>query len=591
MLVIEVEYLGGRVASTAFNDRGRAEWPPHPARLYSALVATTAQEHPPTAEERAALEWLAQAPPPAIRATHASPRAVHTHYVPVNDAAVVTHGPIENALGKLRSLEEEIAATNSESVLLRLRKKRATLRRKLESVARQQAARPPKVTLRGTPADHKHLSILPQYRTRQPRTFPVVIPEDCRVYWVWNVTPPPPHLATLGRMVRRLVRLGHSSSLIRARVLHSLPPGIAPNWLPTDDNSEHPDRFIRVPLTDQLQRLEQNYARHQATAPRVLPFHWQCYHHVTGESESAEDVTIIKQQIYPTTDWIVFQRTDGPPGRRDTLHHLPATRCVDLAARLREALLQAADSADIELPEAVSGHTRNRRPSSAPHLAILPLPYAGSRYADGRIRGVALLLPQHCDRATRNTLLQTIGAWERQARLSPALRPLNDDLEIPILPVHLGRDGVFHLTRLTAPANLRTLQPGRWSQPAHTWCSVTPVALDRNPGNLRSTNLNQQQRALGRAVAALRRACHHRELPEPQEVEVDFAPPLSGVEPAGAFPPFPRQQGPGKPRRVLVHAVLHFAEPVEGPIFIGAGRYYGLGLFLPVPGPVTNRNA
>ena len=39
MLSIEVELLGKRYAATAHNDRGRAEWPPHPARFFSALVA------------------------------------------------------------------------------------------------------------------------------------------------------------------------------------------------------------------------------------------------------------------------------------------------------------------------------------------------------------------------------------------------------------------------------------------------------------------------------------------------------------------------------------------------------------------------
>ena len=39
MLAIEFELLTGRYAATAHNDRSRAEWPPHPARIFSALVA------------------------------------------------------------------------------------------------------------------------------------------------------------------------------------------------------------------------------------------------------------------------------------------------------------------------------------------------------------------------------------------------------------------------------------------------------------------------------------------------------------------------------------------------------------------------
>ena len=40
MFAIRVECLTGRYVATAYDDRSRAEWPPHPARLFSALVAT-----------------------------------------------------------------------------------------------------------------------------------------------------------------------------------------------------------------------------------------------------------------------------------------------------------------------------------------------------------------------------------------------------------------------------------------------------------------------------------------------------------------------------------------------------------------------
>ena len=41
MLTIEVEFLLGRYAAADFRDRERPEWPPHPARLFSALVAAS----------------------------------------------------------------------------------------------------------------------------------------------------------------------------------------------------------------------------------------------------------------------------------------------------------------------------------------------------------------------------------------------------------------------------------------------------------------------------------------------------------------------------------------------------------------------
>ncbi len=39
MLALEVEYLTGRSVASMPNDRDQAEWPPHPGRLFMALVA------------------------------------------------------------------------------------------------------------------------------------------------------------------------------------------------------------------------------------------------------------------------------------------------------------------------------------------------------------------------------------------------------------------------------------------------------------------------------------------------------------------------------------------------------------------------
>ena len=60
MLTIEVELLAGRYAATEHNDRSRAEWPPHPARFFSALVAALHDRDPADPAEREALLWLEQ---------------------------------------------------------------------------------------------------------------------------------------------------------------------------------------------------------------------------------------------------------------------------------------------------------------------------------------------------------------------------------------------------------------------------------------------------------------------------------------------------------------------------------------------------
>src|SRR5512146_2289711 len=112
MLAIEVELLTGRYIATRYNDRTRAEWPPHPARLFSALVATHYAKDPPVPAERAALEWLErQVPPPSLHASlddETAEREPHTVFVPVNDPTVV--GDFEKERSELAQAEAEAAS-------------------------------------------------------------------------------------------------------------------------------------------------------------------------------------------------------------------------------------------------------------------------------------------------------------------------------------------------------------------------------------------------------------------------------------------------------------------------------------------------
>ena len=68
MFILHVNYLMGRVYSSAFedgDDKTEPEWPPHPSRLYSALVAAWG-EGGAEEELRPALEWLEERGAPTI---------------------------------------------------------------------------------------------------------------------------------------------------------------------------------------------------------------------------------------------------------------------------------------------------------------------------------------------------------------------------------------------------------------------------------------------------------------------------------------------------------------------------------------------
>lgn len=84
MFVVEIDFLTGRYYASDYTDRERPEWPPHPGRLYSALVAT-AFETGITEAKRQALLWLEAQRPPEIWASRCAERSWHIAYVPVND--------------------------------------------------------------------------------------------------------------------------------------------------------------------------------------------------------------------------------------------------------------------------------------------------------------------------------------------------------------------------------------------------------------------------------------------------------------------------------------------------------------------------
>ena len=88
MFALRVTYLMGRVYSAVFDDgddKREPEWPPHPSRLFSALVAAWGDGG---AEEelRPALKWLEEQAAPTIYAGGGTARKLVQAFVPVNDA-------------------------------------------------------------------------------------------------------------------------------------------------------------------------------------------------------------------------------------------------------------------------------------------------------------------------------------------------------------------------------------------------------------------------------------------------------------------------------------------------------------------------
>jgi len=574
MFALAVHYLTQRTVATHYNDRNRPEWPPHPARLFSALVATYHAAEPPDPDERLALEWLEDCGAPQLAASAASTRQTMTVFVPVNDTTVMppwdtgrrkvelttqAHTDAADALIQARDAGATVKTIAAlEKDLAKSGKARDDAQAKLKAQIAKDLATPgqdpPKAQVVAA------AQLIPEHRARQARVFPSASPTDPTVYFVWPEAEAPAAIAAaIERLVGRVTRLGHSSSLVYCSVTR-LPA--TTNWIP-DDTGQHTLRVVRA---GQLLRLEQDFKQHNGVQPRTLPCAFQRY------SEGAPTVTVsaIAKSWY-SDEWYVLRRVDrSASAQHNERSRRPSlTSGPDVAETVRRALMSHCVGAPLEV---LSGHLPDRRPTPRHHLAIVPLPFIGGSHADGSMLGVALVLPRDCEASERMHVLEALARWEAA------------DLELGLA----GQRMFF--AREIDRSTLLNLRPETWCTPSQRWVSVTPVALDKHPGELhisRGTRdpeaaARRQATAFARAEDTIRQACLRVGLPSPSRVVATLAPLVTGSAAARHFSPFPRRVG--RLRRVLLHAELEFAAPIAGPVILGAGRFVGLGLFRPLVG-------
>lgn len=573
MLAIEVELLTGRYAATAHNDRYRAEWPPHPARFFSALVAALHDRDEVDPEEREALLWLEQQGAPSLQVDpdfKVSRRQVHDVYVPVNDISFNVDELVRKAAAKLdvpraavRERQRQLQSVQTMlSADLPLREKRAVERqiekesKKLQKdidklkVAEARFDEYLKAQLGIEPNPSKKametaISLLPERRPRQARTFPVVIPQRPTFVFVWSEAEPGSHRAAIERLCTRLTRLGHSSSLVRCNVIDTK---VEPTLVPDPRG----DIVLRVVAAGQLDRLNNAFEYHRGIENRVLPARTQRYR--VGSPARAS--TIVARSIF-STDWILFERVGGSRPM--------ASRATDVARALRNALLEQGGAT--VLPVSISGHEADGA-TTQPHIAFVPLPFVGNDYADGSLMGCALVLPRGMSQIDREILFRIIAKWEKECADTRGYLTLAGGTLRP-----------FYVRRVEISSK-KTLAPGFWCRPSKRFITATPIALDRHPGNLRSNRSGTAKRAAEEAQESIRLACHRLVGIRPVLVDISLAPLLQGAQHVRDFLPWPSR--PDRPARARVHAHIRFDEPVVGPLLLGAGRYFGLGLCLPV---------
>ena len=177
MFALGIEFLMRRAIITRIDNREEPEWPPHPDRVFMALVAAWG-ESGEDADQLAALEWLESLPPPSLAVPlDVSNRTSFTSYVPVNDDG--------NPMGKKGSFGP--------------------------------------------------MGSLQLGRNRQPRQFPAVTPASPVLFLCWDIDLPADLQPALERACGLVTYLGHSASPVRVWVADQLPED-SPISLQPDDS-------------------------------------------------------------------------------------------------------------------------------------------------------------------------------------------------------------------------------------------------------------------------------------------------------------------------------------------------------------------
>lgn len=484
MFGFRVTYLRGSVTAAdvrSGHDKDLVEWPPHPDRLFCALVQAWG-DLGESERGAQALRWLEQLhhnSPPLIRCGQTLNSTSVQRFVPVNDRwdPLIKKGAEKGAQ--------------------------------------------PAPLIAGTLLG----------RLRQPRRIPAApLTDDSALFWWPDANPPPEVRAALAALAAAVASLGHSSSLVAVEVLDDLPSTV-PTWVPRSDG----DETLRIPTPGRLQLLADAYRARPRRRPP--PGHWVTY----GPPVSHPEVPCGLHR-----DLIVFRLIgDRPP--------LPLESAAKVIAVWRAALLSKADQ---PVCEALSGHAPGSTleaplPTQNPHLALVPLPDVGHRFARSHLLGLAAALP---------------------ARLSPDERRACLRALARVDSLTLGALGLWRLARCDAAETRRALLPETWCRPALVWASVTPLVFGRYPKDLWGEQ----------AAHMVRDACLIAGLPLPSHVATAPVAWVLGVPPAQRFPPLPTRSG--KPRRAHAHVRLVFPSPVAGPLLVGAGRHLGYGLFRQLPG-------
>jgi CRISPR-associated protein Csb2 len=438
----------------------------------------------------------------------------------------------------------------------------------------------------------------------------------------WDAALLDAEMALLAELIARLGYLGRSESWISARIAGTddlVPPA---NCVPADELAPPGPGWEQVPLLSPQPPAEYDRWREEAVAAALLPLQPQPNKRITQSLRRKQEQATAPYPIdlvaclQADTNWLRGYGWSQPPGSRRTLYwrpsdllepgaphprparnRAPSVECMLLSLATDSGNDHALPAVTRTLTEAGNLHSRlvgiaakiggysrvlygcdeNGQPLTGAHehAHILPLDLDG----DGHIEHVLIWAPMLLDhdaqtaiRALRNTHMKG-GVGDLKVALEAAGKL--DDLRW--LPGTLGRS----IDRLLGAPRA-----------AKRWQSWTPFVAPRFAKSRGKNSLEGQIRAelLVRGISVdvdveINPLAHmpRSSGAQPQDITeaaTSTAPPKLDIE-ANRLRHFVRvrRNGPAPPVDCGFSVCLSFAEPVRGPLCLGYGSHFGLGLF------------
>lgn len=379
------------------------------------------------------------------------------------------------------------------------------------------------------PNDFGDIEAVPKYRTtKAPRRFPTMIPDEPILHFCWKTGDSneiSSQREALQRLTKSIQYFGHSSTPVRVSVT---------DYYGDVTYEPHPAGTIpiRVPRPGRLQELEYRFSIDERPLPSAPVSYrkWQ----PTDESPVPES---------NFDEIIVFQAIDGP--------RFSLEGTYKLTSKVRNAVMSLATD---PLRPIITGHLDDGSPLQDDHVAFVPLANVGNRWADGAILGFALLIPKSASQEDRRYIYRAIGG---RPETEGGLRVLT------------FRDAPPLKVRRRPVPTRRSLQPKTYQGPSKRWATMTPMVFDRFP----------KEKDGSRKSDILVRACERIGLPAPASIFFHEHSRLVGTPPSSEYFVSPKASFSRRPR---THVAIEFEEKVRGPIVLGAGRYFGLGIMRPL---------